>query len=267
LRVSAGSEPLLLLQRNRIDLWLVFFEALRDPCLLDRYRQLLSSEERAQEPRFCFDDDRRRFLITRALVRTVLSRYSHTEPQCWSFTQNAYGRPQVVPRDSTEARISFNVSHTKSLILLGVTGECALGVDVENVSARRPTLGIADDYFAPEEVAALHALPAVRRPERFFELWTLKESYIKARGMGLSIPLDTFSFRFPTEQWVELLSHAGRDGDSAQWRFWQLRPATEYLAAVCVQCAGERSPELAMRRIVPLESEARIACPIERRSR
>jgi 4'-phosphopantetheinyl transferase len=266
LRASAGFEPLLSLQRNRIDLWLVFFDSLRDPRLLERYRKLLSAAERAQEPRFFFDDDRRRFVITRALVRTVLSRYSHTAPECWSFAQNAYGRPQVVARSSTHARISFNVSHTKSLILLGVTGENAIGVDVENVSARRASLGIADHYFAADEVAALHTLPAERRVERFFELWTLKESYIKARGMGLSIPLDAFSFQFPHDDSVEFCSREGIHVAPATWRFWQLRPAAEYLAAVCVQRSTELCPELVMRSVVPLESETRIACPIARRS-
>jgi 4'-phosphopantetheinyl transferase len=84
--------------------------------------------------------------------------------------------------------------------------------------------------------------------------------------MGLSIPLDEFSFQFPHDGAIDFATREYFAGNPAKWRFWQLRPAAEYLAAVCVQRSGEPSPELVVRGVVPLESETRIECSIARRS-
>jgi 4'-phosphopantetheinyl transferase len=260
-------EPLLTLHPGRVDLWFVFFDQLRDERLLHGYRQLLSASELTHTQNFHFAEDRRRFLITRALVRTVLSRYARTEPSRWSFVQNRYGRPEIVAESAADKRISFNVSHTKGLILLGVACDHALGVDTERVCARNAVLDVAEYYFAAEEVLAMHALRAERRSERFYQLWTLKESYIKARGMGLSIPLDQVSFSFPREERLALASHPSLEDDTAEWRFWQVRPGAEYLAAICVKrSACGKCPELTMRKVVPLESEEHVEYPIVRTS-
>src|SRR6185295_2220740 len=106
--------------------------------------------------------------------------------------------------EAAEAGLSFNISHTRSLIVLAVAKERAVGVDVENVQAREIEIRVADRFFAVPEVAALHAVPPDRQQYRFFEYWTFKESYIKARGMGLSLPLGKFGFHFPAERAVEI---------------------------------------------------------------
>src|SRR5205823_5574435 len=108
-----------------------------------------------------------------------------------------YGRPETA--NSEASNLSFNISHTHSLIVLGVTRGRALGVDVENFRAREVSIDVADRYFAPQEVAVLNASPQHEQQYRFFEYWTFKESYIKARGMGLSLPLDKFSFHYPDD--------------------------------------------------------------------
>src|SRR6185436_4436818 len=174
--------------------WLAFYDEIADERLHAAYRELLDAAEREQEPRFYFARDRRRYLVTRALVRTVLSRYLSIDPRACIFSTNAYGRPEIVNAEGREAGLSFNLSHTHSLIVLGVTTGRALGVDVENVRDREASIAVADRFFAPQEVAALAATPADRQQYRFFEYWTFKESYIKARGMGLSLPLDKFGF-------------------------------------------------------------------------
>src|SRR5688500_8989022 len=160
-----------------IHLWLVFYEANVDERLHCAYRELLNPSERQQEQRFYFACDRRRYLVTRALVRTVLSRYVSIHPSEWIFATNAYGRPEIVNAKGRDARVTFNISHTHHLIVLAVTRHRALGVDVENVRAREVSLDIADSYFAPPEVAALHAVPSPQQPYRFFEYWTFKEAY------------------------------------------------------------------------------------------
>ncbi len=240
---------------SEIHVWLAFYDEICEERLHSAYRELLSAAEKEQEPRFHFARDRRRYLVTRALVRTVLSRYVSIHPEDWIFSANAYGRPEIVNAQARDACVSFNISHTHSLIVLGVTRNRALGVDVENVRAREVSIDIADRYFAPQEVADLTATPPHEQQYRFFEYWTFKEAYIKARGMGLSLPLDKFSFHFPDDHAVDIEIHPELDDDPARWQFWQLHPAPDYLVAICSERVGGQSPSLIVRRAIPMVSE------------
>lgn len=241
-----------------IHLWLAFYDQISDERLHLAYRELLSVEERTHEPRFHFDRDRRRYLVTRALVRTVLSRYAPIAPRDWVFSANGYGRPEIANPAARDAALSFNLSHTHRLIALGVARGRTVGVDVENFRQREALIDIADRFFAPPEVAALAALPPERRQYRFFEYWTFKESYIKARGMGLSLPLDKFSFSYPDDRGVALATDPELSDDPARWSFWQFRPASDYLLAVCAERAGADLPRIILRKSVPMVSETEL---------
>jgi len=238
-----------------IHLWLAFYDEITEQSLHAAYRELLSPAEKEQETRFYFAIDRRRYLITRALTRTILSRYAPVNPEEWVFSANAYGRPEIVNAQARDAGLSFNISHTHSLIVLGVTTGRALGVDVENFRAREVSIDIADHFFAPQEVEALAATPPQLQQYRFFEYWTFKESYIKARGMGLSLPLDKFSFHYPDDRTVELAIHPELADEPARWQLWQFRPRPEYLVAICAERVDSQSSSLIVRQTVPLLSE------------
>jgi 4'-phosphopantetheinyl transferase len=249
-----------------IHLWLTFYEEATEERLHFAYRELLSAAEQEQERRFYFARDRRRYLVTRALVRTVLSRYVSIPPKEWIFSSNAYGRPEIVNAQATDACLTFNISHTHSLIVLGVTTRRALGVDVENLNARQVAMDLAGHYFAAPEVAALTAAPLYQQQYRFFEYWTFKEAYIKARGMGLSLPLDKFSFHYPDDRTVEIAIHPELADHAARWQFWQFRPTPDYLVAICGERAGLSSPRLTVRQIVPMLSEDHVALELVRAS-
>ena len=238
-----------------IHVWIASYDEITDERLHAAYRELLDAAEKEQEPRFYFARDRRRYLVTRALVRTVLSRYVSIHPTEWIFSTNAYGRPGIVNVQARDAGLSFNISHTHSLIVLGVTRRRALGVDVENVRAREVSIDIADHYFAPQEVAALTAVAPHQQQYRFFEYWTFKEAYIKARGMGLSLPLDKFSFRYHDDHAVEIAIHPELADDPARWQFWQFRPTPEYLVAICAERVDAQSPRLIVRQTIPMLGE------------
>jgi 4'-phosphopantetheinyl transferase len=193
-----------------------------------------------------------------------LSRYVCIHPQEWIFSTNSYGRPEIVNAQARAEGLSFNISHTHSLIVLGVTKRRALGVDVENCRARQVSIDIADRYFAPQEVAVLTAAPLDQQQYRFFEYWTFKEAYIKARGMGLALPLDKFSFHYPDDHSVEITIHPELADDSARWQFWQFRPTPEYLVAICAERAGAQPLSLIVRRVVPMLCEKRVAYEVLR---
>jgi len=250
--------------RDGVDVWLAFYNEIDDPALLDRFRGLLSAEERQQEARFHFADDRKRYRVTRALVRTALSRYAPVAPLDWSFATNAYGRPHIAEAHGDAAEISFNLSHTRGLIALAVTRGQAVGIDVENLAVREVSTGIADRFFAQAEVDELATTPPSRQQDRFFEYWTFKESYIKARGMGLSIPLDQFSFHFPHEAAVQLAVQAELGDDAARWNFAQYRPTPDYLLALCVECTDRQRtrPQVTVRKVVPTVAQHDVDLPV-----
>ncbi len=193
-RVTSGDlDSSALLGGKCAHIWYVLPEEIREPELLDRYRELLASDELARHQRFFLGKDRHLFLVAWALVRTTLSRYADVDPRDWTFATNPHGRPQIIGPSGVPP-LRFNLSHTPGLIACIVAAERDVGVDVENT--RRHTAGpdIARRFFANAEVEALELLPEDRQQEAFFEYWTLKEAYIKAVGVGISLGLGRFSF-------------------------------------------------------------------------
>jgi 4'-phosphopantetheinyl transferase len=238
------------LTHQEIHLWFVFCDEITDTALLDRYWQLLCADERAQQLCFHFPADRHRFLCTRALVRTVLAKYLPLSPEDLRFTRDEYGRPHIANPEPAVADVSFNISHTRDLVMVGVTSHSALGVDTENVFEQASYLELAEHYFSPTEASALRATPVASQRERFFHYWTLKESYIKALGHGLSIPLDRFSFHLHGD--VVALEVSAELHDTHTWDCWLIAPSPDHVAAVCAQRIDAGCQKLLARKVVPL---------------
>lgn len=253
-----------------IDIWLTYYNETIDDRRLPGLRSLLSDEEAARESRFHFADDRKRYLVTRAMVRMLLSRYAPIAPERWAFSKNAYGRPVIadeIRAAEVQARdLFFNLSHTRGLIALAVSRGRELGVDVENTAARAVSLDVAKHFFSATEVAELSRVAPDRQQDRFFEYWTLKESYIKARGMGLSLPLDGFSFEFPHRSAVSISINPELQDRADRWSFWQYRPTEDYLMAICAERHADDAPAILMRTFTPMGDEMPVIAPFLRRS-
>lgn len=252
-----SAAPLIPLPPGEIHLWLCFHGDAGSNALTAACRALLTTQELSKQDRFHFARDRHRYLLTRAMVRSVLSRYAPVQPQAWQFAAGAFGRPRIDAPMAEEAHgLDFNLSHTDGLIALALARNIALGVDAENVG-RKASLDIADHFFSPAETKALRALPSPMQATRFFELWTLKESYIKARGMGLQIPLDSFGFALdPDGGGIEfaLADARANDDDAQRWQFWQLQPTPAHLVALCAAPGATSSAaRIVCREIAPLE--------------
>lgn len=219
---------------NEIHLYFSFPDQITDPALLKRYKSLLSDDELAQMPRFYFARHRHQFLLTRALIRTTLSRYFPVEPEAWRFEKNGFGKPGISFPDN-QWPVRFNLSHCDGLILCGITRDHDIGVDVEDaLRSTRAAFDGLSSYFSASEIAALARLPEDQQKQRFFDYWTLKESYIKARGMGLAIPLDKFSFQFEADRLSGFETHPDLDDDATNWQFWRMPMAERYRVAVAV---------------------------------
>ena len=179
--------------------------------------------------------------ITNRLIELIL--------QALAFVANEYGRPELSPG---REGLRFNLSHADGLAALAIAREAELGVDVEDTARRSRPEDIAEHFFAAAEVAALMRLPAEQRPRRFFDLWTLKEAYIKARGKGLSIPLGSFAYdlsRGPGA--IELAIDPSLGDVRAGWHLTLADPTPRHRFALAVRFPGGRAPVLRTRWIWP----------------
>jgi 4'-phosphopantetheinyl transferase len=213
------------------------------------YRALLTQDERQKCDRFRFEKDQHSCLVTRALVRSVLSKYADVAPEAWRFITNEYGRPEI--EQPADARwLKFNLSHTNGLIAMIVASDQEVGVDVEDRDRTGRLLDVAERYFSPSEVDALHALPQEEQLERFFLYWTLKESYIKARGMGLAIPLSQFSFGVDREVTIAFDPKLKDDADT--WQFTVMSVGRRHAMAASIHRGKRDDLRFVLRETVPL---------------
>jgi 4'-phosphopantetheinyl transferase len=221
------------LSRQDVHLYFSWPEEISDPALLSRYESLLSADERERMSRFHFARNRHQYLITRALIRASLSTYYPLDPGAWQFSQNRYGKPEISHPD-VSLPIRFNLSHTHGLTVCAIAHHCDIGVDVED-SQRSTHAGFRSlgSYFSSQEIDDLAKVPEDQQRQRFFDYWTLKESYIKARGLGLAIPLDKFSFLFEANQLKGFSVHPDLQDDADCWQFWRIAIAGQYGAGQC----------------------------------
>jgi 4'-phosphopantetheinyl transferase len=240
------------LDPSEAHLWLVIPEAIDRPERIRRYERLLADDERERRDRFRFPEDQHLFLVSHVLVRTVLSEYADVPPERWRFVTNEYGCPAIA-EPSSEATLKFNLSHTRGLAACLVALERDVGVDVENFERSGDLLGVADRYFSPSEVRDLRALPHNQQWRRFFCYWTLKESYIKAKGKGLAIPLEQFSFDLDRRDGsgIQVSFDPRLEDDPAAWQFFLFSYGRRHTVACSVgsSCGGVR---LLVRETMPL---------------
>jgi len=179
---------------------------------------LLDTEEAERYRAFRFETDRRTYLAAHVLLRMTLSRYAPVAPQDWSFVANAYGRPELACPDA-QVPLRFNLSHTHGLVACAVTRTDDIGVDVEDMSRHGGGMDVAERFFAPQEVAWLRRARSRERTGLFFTIWTLKESYIKARGMGLALDLDSFAFDLSNPDAPRVTFNRDIGDDPSSWWF------------------------------------------------
>lgn len=202
--------------------------------LIGEMRPVLSPDECARADRFHFERDRRRFIVARGSLRTILGAYLKKDPAQLSFSYSPYGKPALVA-DSETTKLSFNLSHAHELALIAVTRERSIGIDVEFIRPEVASQEIAERFFSSHEVAALQALPAEVQSEAFFNCWTRKEAYIKAIGEGMSLPLDQFHVSLVPGSAAELLGNVRDANEVSRWSLRELAPAPGYVAAIAVE--------------------------------
>lgn len=198
---------------------------------LPGYHDLLSPEERLRADRLRHPGAHVAFVVGRGLLRELLGRVCGRSPKDILLQRTPQGRPFLAPGQGDWV---FNLSHSGDWVLLGLCRNRDLGLDVEAVSPRMRVLELARRFFAKAETAALEQAPPADQRRLFFEIWVRKEAYVKALGVGLSLPLPAFSVLedpggTPGERPVS--SPSGARG----WLFGGLSVAPGYAAALATR--------------------------------
>lgn len=221
------------------------------PGLLERYASVISGSEKRKKERYVFEKDRHTCLVTRALLRYVLWMFTGQDPTGFKFWENAYGRPELVA-GTLPMPIRFNLSHSGGLTACAVALNTDIGSDLEDCR-RVVDINIADRFFSKPEADYLGRYSEPEKSLLFFEFWTLKESYIKARGMGLSIDLGKFCFDLAGPE-VKVDFHESLNDDGEEWRFFRFTPMEHYTAAVSVRSIPAVPVRLNIHKCIPFLS-------------
>jgi len=217
----------LTLIRNDLHIWRVALEVRSES--LTRHSTVLSADELARADRYVFARDRQHFIVARATLRLLLGKYLCTSPSSMHFEVGPYGKPFLI-EEFQPSKVKFNVSHAYGVALFAFTisGEC--GIDVEKIRPEFATREVAKNYFSAQEITELDALSPSLFATGFFQCWTRKEAYLKARGAGLQVPLDSFAVTATPERPLELFSC-----DSSRWSIYSFQPFQDFVAAVVAE--------------------------------
>jgi 4'-phosphopantetheinyl transferase len=191
---------------------------------------LLTPDEQQKAARFHFEKDRNHYGAARGLLRLILSSYLSEEPKDLRFTYNLYGKPAL---DSD--LLQFNVSHSHGLALYAVARHCQVGIDLEYMRTDFGWRQIVEQYFSPQELKALTQLPESQQYRAFFDGWTRKEAFIKAKGKGLSIPLNQFDVSLSPVEPAALLHTQWDSQETAQWTLHAIDPGEDYAGAIAIR--------------------------------
>lgn len=203
---------------------------------IEPLQSVLVDEEMERARRFYFAKDRQHWIVARALLRVLLGRYLQSDPRGLRFTTNAYGKPSLAsPLEGK--RLRFNLSHSGGLVLYAFAYEKELGIDMEQMRTGIDYQELATHFFSAYECAALDALPPALQEEAFFLCWSRKEAYIKARGLGLSLPLSQFDVSLVPGEAAMLLGSREEPGATEHWSLHALFPGQGYAGTLVTEGA------------------------------
>ena len=225
-----------MLPRRELHVWRIPLHG-GDDIAMTRARELLSADEIARADRFVIDAPRRRLVLARAALRTILARYTGIDPRDLAFASGPHGKPHLNHSD-----LRFNLSHSEHIALLAVTRDTEVGIDIEHIDPRRTTEDIASRFFSSAEQTELANHPGEERRPAFFRCWSRKEAVIKALGEGLACPLDSFDVSLDPHR-ARLLALRREHADVTVWSMIAIDAHPDYAAAAaligpCDQTAG-----------------------------
>ena len=224
-------------------LYYIHPESVTRPTVLKHLRELLTDEERDRIASFHFAKERHDRLLARALLRLSLADFTNAGPSSLRFRSNAWGRPEI-DLPAQHVGVGFSISHTCGLIVSLVGRGHEIGIDTEFIREIDDMLDIAGKHFAPRETASLYSTPPHQRTRRFLEIWTVKEAYVKARGIGLSLKLSDFEVTIDgTSGEISVSFGQPVKDNSSRWHFGLHRLSETHIVASAIARRNHQSVE------------------------
>lgn len=203
--------------------------------------QSLSEEERDRSKQYKFEIDRLRFVARRGLLRQLLAKYCGTAPGEIVYKTNQFGKLSLPSKS-----ICFNLSASQNKIAIAFTPQNEVGVDIEKVHSLPELSCIAETRFSSVESARLFTLAPEKQLDGFYHVWTQKEAFVKARGEGLSLPLDNFSVEVDPDVPGGIQTIKGGVEEVSAWKMYTKVSEPGWRLAVCVQAEFEQDVHLYM---------------------
>jgi 4'-phosphopantetheinyl transferase len=225
------------LRENELHVWAASLDV--NDAQLNRFAVNLSSLEAGRASRFHFPRHRDRFIAGRGFLRAVLGHYLRTEPGTLEFSYGAQGKPALAGVHARNG-LHFNLAHSEDLVLLAVTHANSVGVDVERVRTLRDPEELVARFFSPRESAAFRKVSPDRKPAAFFNLWTRKESWLKATGEGIGGSLHLVEVSFLPGEPARFLNLPVPVTEKKSWALYDLRPAHGFVGALAIAATDVR---------------------------
>ena len=228
--------PLPALVPGQVALWVINYAQTSDKEAA-RLRALLSQEELERNGNLRQPGHRKCDAVCRGTLRKLLSHYLDIPNDKLELSRGEHGKPLI---SSPHSDLQFNYSHSGDCAAIALCHGPSVGVDIEYCQRNNDLAAISQRFFAASEIAALGDLPRAQQRRRFFQYWTLKEAYIKARGEGIFLGLGNFSFELDdTVPELIGISFISEQFDNPErWQFLQYQPLEDYLVSVAIEAAS-----------------------------
>lgn len=223
------------LTQDIVHVWLA--PLVQEPLAIGRHHAALSADEQVQAAKFYFDRDRNRYIVAHGILHILLGQYLACDPRVLRFRVNPYGKPSL-DLSPAEHTLRFNLSHSHEMALLAFVYEREIGVDIEYMRNITDYDQLARVSFSPNERQVLGTLSGSDKRQGFYNCWTRKEAYIKARGMGLSLPLALFDVSLLPGEPARLLASREDGREVERWHMRDLAPEADYAGALCIEGMG-----------------------------
>ncbi|MEQ8187731.1 MAG: 4'-phosphopantetheinyl transferase superfamily protein [Candidatus Eremiobacterota bacterium] len=216
------------IENNEVHIWLASLNI--DRTFVETLKKILSEDEIKRAEKFYFQKDRNHFIACRGILRNILGFYLNINPGEIKFSYNPYGKPSL---NETEKKLSFNLSNSHGMAIYGITCNRDIGIDIEHIPKDFSWEDIVKNFFSEKEIRSLYQIPTHLQKKAFFNGWTRKEAYIKAKGKGLSIALDSFDVSLTPGKPAELLEVRGEE--KSRWFLKEIILDPDYVSAIAVE--------------------------------
>lgn len=220
-----------IINENEVHVWYYFLD-LSDQGV-DFFYNLLSEEEKKEINKIKVPVVRNRRVISKAIVKNIISMYLGLNIHKIKFSYNQFGKP-VLSEDINFPGLNFNISHSGSLGMIALVKNNQIGIDLEQIIELADLDDIISLCFSKHEQHLFNSLSGLEKTKLFYKIWTGKEAFIKAIGKGFSFPLQNITFTLNNNKEIRISEISGLKENLHNWYVYNSNPRQDYTSAIVV---------------------------------